>query len=79
LDLSASAAHKDKREGQYDCGEHKGEKTLAREAHGENLLFFDSDLVRIERAPIVHQVRQNFSTLSATGANAFGRFGYNGL
>jgi hypothetical protein len=39
LDLRASAAHKDKREGQYDRGEHKGEKTLAREAHGENLLF----------------------------------------
>jgi hypothetical protein len=39
LDLRASAAQKDKREGQYDCGEHKGEKTLAREAHGENLLF----------------------------------------
>jgi hypothetical protein len=59
--------------------EHKGEKTLAREAHGETLLFFDSVLVRIEMAPIVHRVRQIFSRLSATGANAFGRFGYNGL
>jgi hypothetical protein len=41
--------------------------------------FLDSDLVRIERAPIVHRLLKIFSTLSATGANAFGRFGYNGL
>src|SRR4029077_7082232 len=31
LDLRATAAHKDKREGQYDWGEHKEKKTLARE------------------------------------------------
>jgi hypothetical protein len=54
LDLRATAAHKDKREGQYDWGEHKEKDAGAR-------------------------VGQIFSTLSTTGANAFGRFGYNGL